>query len=60
MLALARAEVEFETRQPCAVRGFTRDALERLRSHSWPGNERELREPGSRGGAALRAASDHQ
>jgi len=44
MLALARAEVEFETRQPCAVRGFTRDALERLRSHSWPGNERELRE----------------
>ena len=26
------------------MRGFTREALERLRDHTWPGNERELRE----------------
>ena len=26
------------------MRGFTREALERLRDHGWPGNERELRE----------------
>jgi two-component system response regulator GlrR len=26
------------------VRGFSRDALDRLRAHHWPGDERELRE----------------
>ena len=26
------------------MRGLSREALERLREHSWPGNERELRE----------------
>jgi two-component system, NtrC family, response regulator GlrR len=43
-LASAREEVERELGRPTKVRGFTRDALERLRDHSWPGNERELRE----------------
>jgi two-component system response regulator GlrR len=43
-LSLARAELETETGKPCQVRGFTREALERLVTHSWPGNERELRE----------------
>ena len=43
-LALAREEIEDELGRPCIVRGFTRDALERLRDHSWPGNERELLE----------------
>src|SRR5262249_23317713 len=43
-LAAARDEVERELGRPSRVRGFTRDALERLRDHSWPGNERELRE----------------
>jgi two-component system response regulator GlrR len=43
-LSLARAELETETGKPCEVRGFTREALERLVTHSWPGNERELRE----------------
>ena len=44
MLAFARKEVEEELGRPCGVHGFTREALERLREHSWPGNERELRE----------------
>jgi two-component system response regulator GlrR len=44
LLSLGRAEIERETGKPCPVRGLTREALERLRSHSWPGNERELRE----------------
>jgi two-component system response regulator GlrR len=44
MLSLARSEYEHEVGQPCAVRLFSRDALERIRSHNWPGNERELLE----------------
>jgi len=44
LLSLVRTEYEHESGHPCHVRGFTREALERLRSHSWPGNERELRE----------------
>lgn len=44
MLSLVRAEYESEFGQPCAVQSFSRDALERLRTHSWPGNDRELRE----------------
>jgi two-component system response regulator GlrR len=44
LLSQGRAEIERETGRPCAVRGLSREALERLRSHSWPGNERELRE----------------
>ncbi|MEE9280457.1 MAG: sigma 54-interacting transcriptional regulator [Myxococcota bacterium] len=43
-LAVAREEIEHELGRPCPVRGFTREALERLREHNWPGNERELRE----------------
>ena len=44
LLSLGRAEIERETGKPCPVRGLSREALERLREHSWPGNERELRE----------------
>ncbi len=44
LLATARTEIEEELGRPCGVRGFTREALERLRDHRWPGNERELRE----------------
>jgi two-component system response regulator GlrR len=44
LLTLARAEVERETGKPCPARSLSREALERLREHSWPGNERELRE----------------
>jgi len=43
-LAAARDELERELGRTAKVRGFTREALERLREHSWPGNERELRE----------------
>jgi two-component system response regulator GlrR len=43
-LASARDEVEHELARPVKVRGFTREALERLRDYAWPGNERELRE----------------
>ncbi len=43
-LAAARDDVERDTGRPCKVRGFTREALERLRDYTWPGNERELRE----------------
>ena len=44
LLSLGRAEIERETGRPCPVRGLSRDALERLRAHNWPGNEREMRE----------------
>ena len=44
LLSLVRTEYEHETGHTCPVRGFTRESLERLRGHSWPGNERELRE----------------
>ena len=43
-LATAREEIEAELGRPCPVRGFTREALERLRDHDWPANERELGE----------------
>jgi len=43
-LAIAREEIERELGRPPKARGFTREALERLRESSWPGNERELRE----------------
>jgi len=43
-LSVRAAEIEYESGQPCIVRGFSRDALERLREHTWPGDERELRE----------------
>jgi two-component system response regulator GlrR len=43
-LAATRDEVERELGHATKVRGFTRDAIDRLREHSWPGNERELRE----------------
>jgi len=43
-LASARIEVEHELGRASTVRGFTRDALERLRDYAWPGNEHELRE----------------
>ncbi|MFI5317469.1 MAG: sigma-54-dependent transcriptional regulator [Myxococcota bacterium] len=43
-IASSRDELERELGRPAKVRGFTREALERLREHSWPGNERELRE----------------
>ncbi len=44
LLSLSRAEIERETGRPCPVVGLSREALERLRTHNWPGNERELRE----------------
>ena len=43
-LAAAREESERDGGRASRARGFTREALERLRDHSWPGNERELRE----------------
>jgi two-component system response regulator GlrR len=43
-LASLREEIERDLGRPCKVRGFTREALERLRDYAWPGNERELRE----------------
>ena len=43
-LAEAREEIEAELGRRSPVRGFTREALERLRDHDWPANERELRE----------------
>jgi len=43
-LAIQRARIERETGQLPPVRGFAREALERLREHHWPGDERELRE----------------
>jgi two-component system response regulator GlrR len=43
-LSVRAAEIEHETGKTCIVQGFTREALERLREHSWPGDERELRE----------------
>jgi two-component system response regulator GlrR len=44
VLSVVRNEIAREQGAPCAVLGFSRDALERLREHNWPGNERELRE----------------
>jgi two-component system response regulator GlrR len=52
-LALASDEIERELGRPPKARGFTREALERLRAYGWPGNERELLE---RVRAALRLA----
>jgi len=43
-LSLVREELERELGRPPKARGFTREALERLRAYAWPGNERELRE----------------
>ncbi len=43
-LANMRVELEHELGKPCEVRRFTREALDRLHTHTWPGNERELRE----------------
>jgi two-component system, NtrC family, response regulator GlrR len=43
-LSIRAAEIEYESGRPCIVRGFSREALERLRNHHWPGDERELRE----------------
>jgi two-component system response regulator GlrR len=57
LLSLARSEIEHETGRPCPTRGFTREALERLREHNWPGNERELREQIR---AALRLTRDEE
>jgi two-component system response regulator GlrR len=42
-LATAREEIERELGRAAKARSFTRDALERLREHNWPGNDRELR-----------------
>ena len=44
LLSLVRSEYEHEVGQSCQVRSFSREALDRLRSYAWPGNERELRE----------------
>lgn len=44
LLSLGRAEIERETGKPCPVRGLSREALEQMREHSWPGNEHELGE----------------
>jgi len=43
-LSVLRFEIESESGKACDVRRFTREALDRLHSHTWPGNERELRE----------------
>ncbi len=43
-LSYAREEIAHEQGAPSPAQGFSREALERLREHSWPGNERELRE----------------
>jgi two-component system response regulator GlrR len=50
-LGIRAAEIEYLTGQVCPVRGFSHAALDRLRSHPWPGGERELR-------AQIRAALD--
>ncbi len=52
-LAVASDEIERELGRGPSARGFTREALERLRAYGWPGNERELLE---RVRAALRLA----
>jgi two-component system response regulator GlrR len=44
VLSHVRDEIAREQGAPCGILGFSRDALERLREHHWPGNERELRE----------------
>jgi two-component system response regulator GlrR len=43
-LTLAREELTSELGRAPAARTFSREALDRLRNHTWPGNERELRE----------------
>ena len=43
-LSVLRSEIDHETGKACEVRRFTREALDRLHTHTWPGNERELRE----------------
>jgi two-component system response regulator GlrR len=43
-LSVRAAEIQHETGRPCLVRGFSREALEQLRDHGWPEDERELRE----------------
>jgi two-component system response regulator GlrR len=43
-LSLASEELERELGRPPKARGFTREAMERLRECTWPGDERELRE----------------
>ncbi|MEX2205648.1 MAG: sigma 54-interacting transcriptional regulator [Myxococcota bacterium] len=43
-LVLASDEIERELGRSPKARGFTREALERLRAYNWPGNERELLE----------------
>ncbi len=43
-IALASEEIERELGRSPRARGFTREALERLREYGWPGNERELLE----------------
>jgi two-component system response regulator GlrR len=50
-LGVRAAEIEYPTGPACPVRGFSHAALGRLRSHAWPGGERELR-------AQIRAALD--
>ena len=44
VLSHLRTELEHELGKPVEVRRFTREALDRLRTHTWPGNERELGE----------------
>jgi len=44
VLSHVREEIAREQGHPCIARGFSREALERLREHHWSGNERELRE----------------
>lgn len=43
-LAIAREELARELGRPPKARGFTREALERMREYAWPGNDHELRE----------------
>jgi two-component system response regulator GlrR len=43
-LSLAREDLERELGRSPKARGFTREALERMREYAWPGNDRELRE----------------
>jgi len=44
VLSIVRSEFEHESGQTCPVRSFSREALDRLRSYGWPGNERQLGE----------------
>jgi DNA-binding NtrC family response regulator len=49
VLLLAERFLEALRPSDSAVRGFSDDALDRLRAHSWPGNVRELRNVVERG-----------